>query len=72
MVGVGGGLRVWLQDPVTEARLRWYEQRLVPTLEPLLELNCERVLVTHGPPVLASGRDALREALAAGPFYHRG
>lgn len=49
-----------------------YESRLVPTLEPLLDLGCERVLVTHGPPVLADGAAALREALAAGPWYHRG
>jgi hypothetical protein len=72
IVGVEGGLRVWLQEPVTDARLGWYEDRLVPTLEPLLALGCERVLVTHGAPVLSGGTAALREALAAGPWYHRG
>ena len=71
VVGVGGGLRVWLQSPVTEKRLDWYRRRLVPTLEPLLELDFDRVLVTHGRPVLRGGRAALREALEAPPWYHR-
>jgi hypothetical protein len=72
IVGVDGRLRVWIQQPVDEARLRWYENRLVPTLEPLLALGCERVLVTHGAPVVSGGTAALRDALAAGPWYHRG
>ena len=33
-------------------------------LRPLLELPLERVLVSHGEPVLAGGRDALAEVLA--------
>ena len=33
-------------------------------LRPLLELPIERVLVSHGEPVLSGGRDALAEALA--------
>jgi hypothetical protein len=33
-------------------------------LRPLLELPVERVLVSHGEPVLAGGRDALAEVLA--------
>jgi glyoxylase-like metal-dependent hydrolase (beta-lactamase superfamily II) len=36
-------------------------------LEPLLELPIERVLVSHGQPVLARGRAALRRALAQAP-----
>jgi hypothetical protein len=72
VVGVDGGLRVWENEPVGERRLTWYRERLVPSLEPLLELPFERVLVTHGEPVLSGGRDALREALAAPPWYHRG
>ena len=35
-------------------------------LEPLLELPIERVLVSHGAPVLGGGREALRAALHAG------
>jgi hypothetical protein len=71
VVGVGDGLRVWIQRPIDARRERWYRERLVPSLEPLLELDVERVLVTHGPPVLRGGGAALRDALAAPPWYHR-
>jgi hypothetical protein len=71
VVGVEGALRVWLQKPLDDKCERWYRERLVPTLEPLLELDVERVLVTHGAPVLRDGAAALREALAAPPWYHR-
>src|SRR3954469_18530197 len=33
-----GELRVWLQDPLDDKRMRWYRERYAPTLEPLLEL----------------------------------
>ena len=36
---------------------------VVEGLRPLLELPIERVLVTHGEPVLENGRDALAAAL---------
>jgi len=72
VVGVDGGLRVWVQEPLDERRERWYRDRLVPSLEPLLELDADRVLVTHGEPVTAGGREALAAALAAPPWYHRG
>ena len=72
IVGVKGGLRVWVQERVDEKRLAWYRERLIPSLEPLLDLPFERVLVTHGEPVLSGGREALREALAAPPWYHHG
>ena len=32
----------------------------------------ERVLVTHGEPVLSGGREALARALDADPWYHHG
>jgi hypothetical protein len=67
-----GDLRVWVQDPVDDRRLRWYRDRFAPTLDTLLELPTERVLVTHGEPVLEDGATALRDAVAAGPWYHRG
>jgi glyoxylase-like metal-dependent hydrolase (beta-lactamase superfamily II) len=38
-------------------------QTLVPRLRDLLELPIERVLVSHGAPILTGGRDAIREAL---------
>ena len=71
VVGVDGGLRVWMQLEPTEARRAWYRSTLVPWLAPLLELDVERVLVTHGPPVLHDGRAALAAALDAEPWYHR-
>lgn len=71
VVGVDGDLRVWVQSPITDKRLAWYRDRLVPSLEPLLDLDFDRVLVTHGAPVLEDGRKALRKALAAAPWYHR-
>jgi hypothetical protein len=57
----GGGLRTcpasWLRsDQVTVAELR-------ALLRPLLELPVERVLVSHGEPVLARGREALARML---------
>lgn len=71
VVGVDGALRVWSQRPLDERRRRWHRERLVPTLEPLLELEPERILVTHGRPVLGDGTEALRAALQAPPWYHR-
>jgi hypothetical protein len=67
VVGYEGGLRIWQQGPFSP---RWYREKFLPTLVPLLELDVERVLVTHGPPVLAGGREALRAALAAPPWDH--
>jgi hypothetical protein len=37
----------------------------------LLDVAFDRVLVTHGEPVLSGGRDALRNALEGDPWYHR-
>lgn len=67
-----GDLRVWMQDRVDDKRMRWYRERFVPTLDALLDLPVERVLVTHGEPVLDDGAAALRGALAAEPWYQRG
>ena len=56
----GGGLRMcpesWLPEGTDHARLR-------ESLAPLLELPVERVLVSHGEPVLSEGREALADAL---------
>ena len=64
VVGDGEGLRVWNETDIAHTSLR---ERLHPTLAPLLELDLEHVLVTHGPPVIGRGRAALAEALAAEP-----
>ena len=65
VVGVGRRLRVWTPERVGPEHEHWYRKRLVPSLRPLLELDIERVLVTHGPAVAARGRAALERALAA-------
>jgi hypothetical protein len=61
VIGAEGGLRIWDQTHIGTA----YRARLNRWLEPLLELDFERVLTTHGEPVLRDGRAALRAALAA-------
>jgi hypothetical protein len=68
----GGALRVWIQEPLTDKRLDWYERRYKPTLARIVDAvpEVERVLVTHGQPVLKDGHAALRAALAAPPWYH--
>jgi hypothetical protein len=68
VVEVDGALRVWEQVPADAKRERWYRERFLPTLEPLLDLDADRVLVTHGEPVLKSGRANLKKALAAEPW----
>jgi hypothetical protein len=68
--GVGGenGLRVW--ETLDGKSADWYRERFVPTLEPLVELDPEHVLVTHGPPAIGHGRERLAEALAEPPWWH--
>ena len=67
-----GRLRVWATDRIDAKVERFYRERFNPTLEPLLELGAENVLVTHGAPVMGGGTDALRKALRARPWYHHG
>jgi glyoxylase-like metal-dependent hydrolase (beta-lactamase superfamily II) len=64
---IDGELRVW-ENIDGERRRRWYEQRFLPTLEALTRLDVERVLVTHGEPVLYDGARALAAALARRPW----
>jgi hypothetical protein len=71
IVGVEGGLRFWMQREPTEERRAWYRRVAVPRLSPLLEIDFDRALVTHGKPVLTDGRKALEDALAAEPWYPR-
>ena len=67
-----GRLVVWTSEKVDAKVERFYAQRFNPTLKPLLELDFDNVLVTHGQPVLGGGQSALRRALDAKPWYHRG
>jgi hypothetical protein len=69
---VDGRLRVWAERRVDDDVIRFYRERFNPTLEPLVDLEPERILVTHGQPVLERGAAALRAALKAKPWYHRG
>jgi hypothetical protein len=71
IVGVDGRLRFWMQREPTEERRAWYRRVAVPQLVPLIDVDPERVLVTHGPPVLRNGRSALQEAIHGEPWYHR-
>jgi hypothetical protein len=67
-----GRLVVWSSDKVDARVERFYRARFNPTLESLLELDFDSVLVTHGQPLLGGGKRALRSALDAKPWYHRG
>ena len=71
VVEVDGSLRVWSHRPVDEKVERFYRERFNPTLRPLLELDLERVLVTHGRPVMSDAERQLRSALRRKPWYHR-
>ena len=68
---VHGRLRVWSGERLDGDVIRFYRERFNPTLEPLLALDFDRVLVTHGQPVLKNGRTALEQALRDEPWYHR-
>lgn len=68
VIGIDGVLRIWQEGPIDPL---WHEQVFVPTMQPLLDLDVERVLVTHGPPVLHDGRRALAEAMKAGAWDYR-
>src|SRR5215210_246572 len=72
VVGFDGALKVWAHDEIDAKVERFYRERFNPTLEPLLELPFDTVLATHGEPVLDRGKEALRAALEAKPWYHRG
>jgi hypothetical protein len=69
---VDGRLVVWTSKKVDAKVERFHRERFNPTLEPLLELDFDAVLVTHGQPLLGGGKRALRRALDAKPWYHRG
>jgi hypothetical protein len=64
-----GRLVVWATAKVDAKLERFHRERFNPTLEPLLELDFDRVLVTHGQPIAKDGRKALRKALTSPPWY---
>jgi hypothetical protein len=68
----GGSLKVWATGKVDAKVERFYRERFNPTLEPLLELPFDAVLVTHGQPLMEGGKQALKKALRAKPWNHHG
>lgn len=69
---VPGDALLGTEDGVTLCPESWLERpgghaRLVTELAPLLELPVERVLTSHGAPVLTDARAALQRALGAAP-----
>jgi hypothetical protein len=62
----GGELRVCPQSWLGFGAGKATVDEMRELLRPLLDLPVERVLVSHGEPVLAGGRDALQRALSAG------
>jgi hypothetical protein len=72
VVETGGELRMWAQGPPGERYVRFVRERFAPTLEPLVALEPERVLVTHGRPVLHDGAAALARAVAGDPWWLAG
>ena len=67
--GREGPLRIWLWSDYTE---KWLQQRFLPSLAPLKELDVQTVLVTHGEPVVGGAGRELERALGRKPWYHRG
>jgi hypothetical protein len=67
-----GRLVMWAMDKVDEKVASFYKDRFAPSVRPLLELPFDAVLPTHGRPILDGGKEALRKALDAKPWYHHG
>jgi hypothetical protein len=67
-----GELRMWSQKPDDPQQLTFYRDRFAPTLDPLRELPAQRILTTHGAPILCDGAQQLAAALDAEPWFHLG
>jgi hypothetical protein len=64
LIGDGaGGVRVAPASWYGDDEPQWYAEEMPGELAALLELPIELLLVSHGEPVLAGGRDALAAAL---------
>ncbi|WP_156028084.1 MBL fold metallo-hydrolase [Candidatus Solirubrobacter pratensis] len=64
----GGQLRVWAAPLDSEGRRQWWHARYLPTLQRLVELDIDHVLVTHGRPAIGDGKAALQRALKSAPW----
>jgi glyoxylase-like metal-dependent hydrolase (beta-lactamase superfamily II) len=67
LVGTAEGPRIWWEQDSESLRTD-YRIRVRPALRRLLALPIEMILLTHGPPVTADGRQALVQALEATPW----
>jgi hypothetical protein len=67
-----GELRMWCQNPRDAQQLAFYRDRFAPTLDLLRDLPAQRILTTHGAPILHDGATALATALDAEPWFHHG
>jgi hypothetical protein len=67
-----GELRMWCQESRDPDRIAFYRDRFAPSLAPLRDLPAQRILTTHGPPILTDGAKALAAALDAEPWFHHG
>ncbi len=65
-----GELRVWPRLRPDALAKGAYEAKLLPTLRPMAELDVDRVLITHGAPVLRDGAAELGRALER-PIWKR-
>lgn len=71
VVGTAEGPRIWAMERIDERVRRFYAEKFVPTLLPLLDLDFDLLLFTHGPSVVGDGKEGLREAIEAPVWYHR-
>jgi glyoxylase-like metal-dependent hydrolase (beta-lactamase superfamily II) len=67
-----GKLRMWAQKSRDAQQIAFYRSRFAPTLDPLRALPVQRILTTHGPPILHDGAAVLAAALDTDPWFHRG
>ncbi len=67
-----GKLRMWAQKPRDAQQIAFYRGRFAPTLDPLRDLPAQRILTTHGAPILHDGAAVLAGALNTDPWFHRG
>lgn len=67
---VDGELRIWPRLRPEALAKGTYEDRFLPTLRPMAELDVDRILVTHGSPILMGGAAELGRALER-PIWKR-
>jgi glyoxylase-like metal-dependent hydrolase (beta-lactamase superfamily II) len=70
VVEVDGELRIWPRLRPDALAKGTYEDKFLPTLRPMAELDVDRVLLTHGSPVLRGGAAELARALER-PIWKR-